>query len=122
MQMKKLPKSELDVMKAIWKLGDGVSSKEVVVAMEEKNGWKRTTTLTLLSRLVEKEFIEAKKKFRLTHNTALVNEKDYLKLATEEFLTSVHDGSLGSLFATLGVYEKIDNKELENLKKVLDNK
>lgn len=99
--MKKLPKSELDVMKAIWKLGDGVSSKEVVAAMEEKNGWKRTTTLTLLSRLVE---------------------KDYLKLATEEFLTSVHDGSLGSLFATLGVYEKIDNKELENLKKVLDNK
>ncbi len=122
MQMKKLPKSELDVMKAIWKLGDGVSSKEVVVAMEEKNGWKRTTTLTLLSRLVEKEFIEAKKEFRLTHYTALVNEKDYIKLATEEFLTSVHDGSLGSLFATLGVYEKIDNKELENLKKVLDNK
>lgn len=122
MQMKKLPKSELDVMKAIWKLGDGVSSKEVVAAMEEKNGWKRTTTLTLLSRLVEKEFIEAKKEFRLTHYTALVNEKDYIKLATEEFLTSVHDGSLGSLFATLGVYEKIDNKELENLKKVLDNK
>ena len=122
MQMKKLPKSELDVMKVIWKIGDGVSSKEVVSAMEEKNGWKRTTTLTLLSRLAEKQFIEPKKEFRLTHYTALVKEKDYLKLATEEFLTNVHDGSLGSLFSALGVYEKIDNKELENLKKVLDNK
>lgn len=122
MQIKKLPKFELDVMKSIWKLGDGVSSKEVVEAMEEKNGWKRTTTLTLLSRLAEKGFIEAKKEFRLTHYTALVNEKDYLKLATEDFLTNVHDGSLGSLFAALGAYEKIDNKELENLKNILDNK
>lgn len=122
MQIKKLPKSELDVMKSIWKLGDGVSSKEVVEAMEEKNGWKRTTTLTLLSRLAEKGFIEAKKEFRLTHYTALVNEKYYLKLATEDFLTNVHDGSLRSLFAALGAYEKIDNKELENLKNILDNK
>ncbi|MCI7443193.1 MAG: BlaI/MecI/CopY family transcriptional regulator [Clostridium sp.] len=122
MSMKKLPKSELDVMKVIWKVGDGVSSKEVVSAMEEKNGWKRTTTLTLLSRLAEKGFVEAKKERRLTHYTALVNEKDYLKLATEDFLTDVHDGSLGSLFAALGVYEKVNNTEMEDLKKLLDDK
>ena len=122
MSIKKLPKSELDVMKVIWKIGDGVSSKEVVSAMEEKNGWKRTTTLTLLSRLAEKQFIQPKREHRLTHYTALVNEKDYLKLATEDFLTDVHDGSLGSLFAALGVYEKIDNNEMEDLKKLLDDK
>ena len=122
MSIKKLPKSELDVMKAIWKIGDGVSSKEVVSAMEEKNGWKRTTTLTLLSRLAEQQFIQPKIEHRLTHYTALVNENDYLKLATEDFLTDVHDGSLGSLFAALGVYEKIDNNEMEDLKKLLDDK
>lgn len=122
MSIKKLPKSELDVMKAIWKIGDGVSSKEVVSAMEEKNGWKRTTTLTLLSRLAEKQFIQPKREHRLTRYTALVNENDYLKLATEDFLTDVHDGSLGSLFAALGVYEKIDSNEMEDLKKLLDDK
>lgn len=120
MAIKRIPKSELDVMKAVWKIGDGVSSKEIVDAMEEKNNWKRTTTLTLLSRLAEKGFIDAKKEFRLTHYTALISEKDYLKLATEDFLANVHDGSLGSLISALGACKEIDNEEIEDLKKLLD--
>ncbi|WP_317910985.1 BlaI/MecI/CopY family transcriptional regulator, partial [Clostridioides difficile] len=53
MTISKIPQAELKVMKFIWEKNDTVTSKETIEAMEQKYGWKQTTTLTLLSRLVK---------------------------------------------------------------------
>ncbi|HBF3067932.1 TPA: BlaI/MecI/CopY family transcriptional regulator, partial [Clostridioides difficile] len=50
MMIRKIPQAELKVMKFIWKVDATVTSKDVIEVMEQKYGWKQTTTLTLLSR------------------------------------------------------------------------
>ncbi|MCQ4379950.1 BlaI/MecI/CopY family transcriptional regulator, partial [Clostridioides difficile] len=61
MMIRKIPQAELKVMKFIWKVDVTVTSKDVIEAMEQKYGWKQTTTLTLLSRLVKRGFLDAQK-------------------------------------------------------------
>ncbi|WP_334300400.1 BlaI/MecI/CopY family transcriptional regulator, partial [Clostridioides difficile] len=69
MMIRKIPQAELKVMKFIWKVDVTVTSKDVIEAMEQKYGWKQTTTLTLLSRLVKRGFLDAQKIDRYTHYT-----------------------------------------------------
>ncbi|RRH52391.1 transcriptional regulator, partial [Clostridioides difficile] len=45
MGFKKLPDSELKVMKFIWGLEKKVASGEVVEAMKQTYGWNKNTTL-----------------------------------------------------------------------------
>ena len=112
----KIPQSELDVMKVIWQNEEPVSSKLVTSKLEEIKGWKRTTTLTLLSRLVEKGFLEADKTRRLTYYTSLVNEEDYLKLESSYFFKNVFGKSLSSLISTLHSNNDVSKEDIDELK------
>ncbi|MFR7994735.1 MAG: BlaI/MecI/CopY family transcriptional regulator, partial [Clostridium sp.] len=61
MQISKLPYSELQVMQFIWSQNKKTPSKDVILEMEEKNSWKQTTTLTLISRLIKRDFLSVEK-------------------------------------------------------------
>ncbi len=84
MTISKIPQAELKVMKFIWEKNDTVTSKETIEAMERKYGWKQTTTLTLLSRLV-KNIFKCRKIDRYTHYTIVVGHKEYLSVETKDF-------------------------------------
>ncbi|MCC0664570.1 BlaI/MecI/CopY family transcriptional regulator [Clostridioides sp. ZZV15-6597] len=101
MSIKKIPPSEFKVMKFIWGVNEIVTSKKVVEIMEEKYGWKTTTTLTLLKNLVNKHFLCAEKIDRFTHYTIIVGEEEYKKFETKYFLENIHDNSTESLFNSL---------------------
>ncbi|MCJ0435132.1 BlaI/MecI/CopY family transcriptional regulator, partial [Clostridioides difficile] len=75
--MKKIPQAELKIMKFIWNKNDIVTSKEVVEAMEIECNWKATTTLTILSRLVNKRFLASDRIKRITHYTILITKEEY---------------------------------------------
>ncbi|HBF6803612.1 TPA: BlaI/MecI/CopY family transcriptional regulator [Clostridioides difficile] len=105
--IRKIPQAELKVMKFIWKVDVTVTSKDVIEAMEQKYGWKQTTTLTLLSRLVKRGFLDAQKIDRYTHYTIRVKHKDYLSFETKDFLSNIHDDSLRSLISALHDDENI---------------
>ena len=90
--MIKIPQSELEIMKVIWAFKEeSVSSKMITTNLEEIKGWKRTTTLTLLSRLVEKGFLEADKTRRLTYYTTNVGEEEYKLFSIKNFAKDVFD-------------------------------
>ncbi|MCC0638541.1 BlaI/MecI/CopY family transcriptional regulator [Clostridioides sp. ES-S-0001-02] len=118
--IKKIPHSELKVMKFIWSINVDVSSKDVIEAMEKTYCWKQTTTLTLLSRLVKKHFLDAKKIDRYTHYTTLVDKKDYLAIETLDFLNNVHDSSIVSLVASLNE-KKVEDEKLELIHDCFNN-
>lgn len=101
MSIKKIPPSELKIMKFIWGVNDMVTSKKVVEIMEEKYDWKITTTLTLLKNLVNKHFLCAEKPDKFTHYTIIVGEDEYKSFETKYFLENIHDNSIGSLFESL---------------------
>ncbi|PBE17026.1 BlaI/MecI/CopY family transcriptional regulator [Clostridioides difficile] len=95
--MKKIPQAELKVMKFIWAKNDIVTSKEVVEAMQYECNWKVTTTLTILSRLVNKRFLASERISRLTHYTILITKQEHKVFETKRFLREVHSNSLESL-------------------------
>ena len=99
--MKKIPQAELKVMKFIWNKNDIVTSKEMIEAMEHDCNWKVTTTLTILSRLVNKRFLSAERISRITHYTILITKQEYKVFATKRFLEEVHSNSLESLRESL---------------------
>ena len=95
--MNKIPQSELEVMKIIWENQEPVSSKIVTTKLTELKGWARTTTLTLLSRLVEKKFLNADVTKRCTQYTSNVKKEDYLLYATKNFLNDVFNKDINEL-------------------------
>ncbi|OOM77761.1 penicillinase repressor [Clostridium puniceum] len=122
MSISKIPQSELNVVKVIWKNNKPISSKEVISESQEKFGWKRTTTLTLLSKLVQKEFLSAKKIKLYTYYTALISKKTYLEFETKYFFTNIHENSLKSLITALHENNEITNEDLEELEQWIRNK
>ena len=55
--MKNISEAELEVMQVLWKNGESTSI-EIVKEVAKKKDWKNNTIMTLVSRLVNKEFIE----------------------------------------------------------------
>ncbi|CAB1247194.1 Transcriptional regulator [Clostridiaceae bacterium BL-3] len=117
LSIKKIPESELEVMKVIWSSKIPVSSKEIVKIMEEKKGWKNTTILTLLSRLAKKKFITVAKGKKITYYTPVVLEDEYRRFETREFFKKVHRSSLKSFITTLHEDNDITDDDLDELDK-----
>lgn len=97
--MKRLPNSEFDIMKIIWGLDPPVSVKEISAKLD--NEWKAQTILTLLHRLVEKDFLDTEKRGKERIYTPKVEESEYLEFETGNFINKFHDNSLTGLMNTL---------------------
>ncbi|HBH0779153.1 TPA: BlaI/MecI/CopY family transcriptional regulator, partial [Clostridioides difficile] len=100
----------------IWSSDFTVASKDVIEAMEKLYNWKQTTTLTLLSRLVNKQFLSARKIDRHTHYTVLIGEEEYLHFETKTFLDNMHGSSIESFMKSL--FKKgVNEEELNSVEK-----
>ncbi|EGT4600114.1 BlaI/MecI/CopY family transcriptional regulator [Clostridioides difficile] len=116
--LRKIPEAELKIMKFIWEENDTVISKDVTFAMEQKYGWKQTTTLTLLSRLVKKGFLEANKMDRYTHYTTVVEYGKYKDFETMLIGTNIHDNSFKSWITSLINTRAIPEDKVEYFKEI----
>lgn len=121
LSISKIPQSELSVMKVIWARNEAISSKDVINELNKKIGWKRTTTLTLLSKLVQKDFLSAEKIKLYTYYTALISKKEYLDFETKYFFNNIHENSLKSLITALHDNNEITNDDLNDLEKWIKN-
>ncbi|APM39762.1 BlaI/MecI/CopY family transcriptional regulator [Clostridium kluyveri] len=120
--MKKLPKTELEIMKFIWSRKDTVSTKEVAKHMEDVLSWKLSTTSKTLSRLVKKEFLAAERIGKQCYYTSIVEENDYLKFETKDFFNYLHGKSLKSIISTLEESDEITNEDLDELENWIKNR
>ena len=114
MNITKIPPSELEVMKIIWNSDEAVSSRDAIEALEIIKGWKRTTVLTLLSRLVQKGFLSAEKIKRYTYYTYMISKEEYLKFETELFFKNIHENSLKSFLVEYKEINKNNTNEFWN--------
>lgn len=123
MLIKKLPESELKVMKFIWGLEEEekIASGEVVEAMKQKYNWNKNTTLTILSKLVKKNFLYAQKTNKCTYYMIAVKEKEYLKFETKKFFSFLHNNSLKSLLTALHEEEDLSEDKIKDLDNWIKN-
>ena len=109
--------SERKVMEVIWKEGD-VTAKNISLILNEKIGWNKNTTYTVIKKCIQKGWIERLEpdfvcRAKITKEQAIEND-------TDEFVNRVFEGSVPLLFSALLRQKKMSKEELENLKQLID--
>ena len=118
-KLSRLPDAELEVMQALWALGDYPAHTGDIAQRLDKS-WKAPTLLKLLSRLEERGFVRGSKEGRVNGYTPLIREADYLSSESRSFLERVHGGSLSSLVASLYPDVKLTKEDVAALERILE--
>ena len=90
--MKRLPDTELEVMKALWKLGADTPRAALDQALEDF-GWASNTVNTYLARLAEKGFVSVRREGKSNRYTPLVSQEDYLAFDSRSVLSRLYGSS-----------------------------
>ncbi|MBQ6540569.1 MAG: BlaI/MecI/CopY family transcriptional regulator [Oscillospiraceae bacterium] len=100
----------------IWK-NEPIPSGDLAKLAERELSWKRTTTYTVLKRLCERGI------FRNLNGTvtSLISRDEFYAMQSEKFVEETFDGSLPAFLAAFCTRKKLSDKEMEELKKVIDS-
>lgn len=119
--MQQISDAELEIMKIIW---DNKEPTLFAFIMEELAAqgktWQKNTVITLLSRLMEKGYLKAKKLGRRNEYTALVSETNYQTVQTKNFLTKIYAGNVHGLVSNLIENDLLSATEYEELQRLLE--
>lgn len=115
--VKSLPQSELEIIKALWAVGEPVSAAELNAFM--KKGWRVQTLITHLSRMVVKGAVicerrEVTRGARYFYIPA-IDKQTYIEQETDTFVSKIHDDNIKSLMDALAKTGKISKKDAEYL-------
>ncbi len=109
--------SELKVMDVIWNNPEGITAKEISLILTEKAGWNKNTTYTVISKLIEKSFIERREPNFIC--VALVKKEEVQKGETENLVERLFNGSRAAFFSAMLDKEELSDKELDEIKELL---
>lgn len=114
--------SELEIMKIIWGNPEKVTLFPYIMDGLASRGrpCQKNTLIVLLSRLMNKGFLSARKIGRHNEYTALVSETDYQTAQTKNFLDKIYEGSAKGLVSNLIMGDLLTDEEYEDLKKLLE--
>ena len=112
--------TEFEVMKVVWKKTTNITSSDIVKELKILKGWKETTIYTLISRLVEKGFLEQEKHKQVSTYSPTISEQEYALQQTHDFIDKMFGGDAKQLVSMLYKSKKIRADEIENLRKYWD--
>lgn len=114
--------AELEIMKIIWGNPEKVTLFSYIMEELAARGrpFQKNTLIVLLSRLVSKGFLSAKKIGRHNEYTALVPESEYQRTQTKTFLNRIYEGNVKGLVSNLISGELLTDEEYEELKRMIE--
>lgn len=109
-----LTSAEWNVMECLWEKAP-LTGRDATNMLEERMGWNRSTTLTLLRRLEEKGAIMsdsegAKKTFR-----PIISREEAALQETENFLERVYKGSVSMMLSAMTKKQTLSKAEIDEL-------
>lgn len=108
----RLPESERVVMDILWRNGP-THATEVARILNEKIGWNKTTTYTMLTRCMGKGYLKrSEPKFLCT---ALLDKNEVTLTETDALIENNYNGSADLLVAALVDRKLVSLKEMERL-------
>jgi BlaI family transcriptional regulator, penicillinase repressor len=123
--MKAVPKisdTEWEVMRVVWDKHP-IAARDVIQQLAESDAsWHPKTVRTLLARLVRKEALRFDSANRAYLYWPLVAEHECVAVASESFLERVFGGSLKPMLAHFVGEGRLTEKELDDLRKLLNRK
>ena len=115
--MKRLPDTELEVMKALWSLGRDVPRSALDHGLSSFQ-WSRNTINTYLTRLVEKGFVAVQRDGKSNLYTPLVSREEYLSFDSRSVLKRLY-GTPRNFMAALA-RDGLDRREVDELRAFLE--
>ena len=114
--MKRLPDTELEVMKALWDSGPD-TSRPVLEEALAPFGWAANTINTYLTRLVDKGFVSVQRDRKGNRYTPVIPREEYLAFDSRSVLSQLYGSSPRNFVAALarGGLAKQDVEELRSL-------
>lgn len=111
--------SEFKLMEIIWE-NEPVSAKKASLIAEEKIGWNKNTTYTILKKLESKGYISREEPGFICKS--LVSIDDVQRSETNGLINKLFSGSRKALFSSLLSDESISDSELEELKRIINER
>ena len=121
MSKSKLGRVQLKIMRVLWDRGRA-TAREITDVLNEEEFTAHSTVQTLLRKLEGKGSAAHDVEDRTFVFYPLVEEKRVAQNATRELIERVFGGEAAGLVAYLLKEEKIPRKELESLRKLIDEK
>ena len=118
--MKRLPDTELEVMKALWASERAPVPRSSLEEALRDRGWATNTFNTYLSRLTEKGFVSCEKRGKTNYYTPQVRQADYLAFESGAVLNKVFGSSPKSFVASLARGGALRDGELDELQQYLE--
>lgn len=118
-KMKKIPDAEFEIMQVIWKNEPPITTNLLMEQLGKEKRWKPQTLISLLVRLVKREFLRTEKRGKERLYFPLVTKAEYLKFETSNFIERFHENSFVSLVNTLSAGKKLADSDLDELAKWL---
>ena len=115
----KLFESEAKVMEIIWTKSP-ISAKEISLIAAETIGWNKNTTYTVIKKLEAKRFIRREDPGFIC--TPLISQNQMQKVEAVSLVKKVFGGSRKALFSALLEDEPLSDEEIDELRKVIDNR
>ena len=117
----KLGDGELEVMQAVWEAREPVTASKILEEIQEKRTWGLSTLMTVLSRLIEKGYLECDRTTRTNLYFTKIDEKDYKKKESRSFLEKMHKNSISDFVSCLYAGGDISSEEIAELKRFIED-
>lgn len=105
-------------MQVLWR-NHPLSAEDIVAALTNEQNWQETTVKTLISRLLKKRAITAKKDGRRYLYSPRLERAQYLTTESTSVLDRLFGGRIAPLVAHFSENGKLSKKDLEDLKALI---
>ena len=113
-----LTSAEWNIMECLWERAPQ-TGRELTEAMEKRIGWSRSTTLTLLRRMVAKGAVLCDTEGTKNTFSPAVRREDAALAEAETFLNRVYQGSLSMMVSAMTHKQAVSKQELDELYELL---
>ena len=113
-----LTPTEWALMECLWEQAPR-TGREAVDHLAESAGWSRSTTLTMLRRMTEKNMICCTEKDSVNVYTPLIPMEEATQSQTEDFLNRVFGGSVSMMLSAFTKKQSLSKEEIDALYAIL---
>lgn len=110
--------AEWNLMECLWDASPR-SGREASEYLQERVGWKRSTTLTMLRRMAQKGLIRCEEKDGMNVYHPLIKREDAVIKETDDFLNRVYNGSVSMMVSAVTKRQELTKEEIEELYAIL---
>ena len=112
--------AESHVMEVLWQASAPLAAEQIVDALSDTRHWQAATVKTLLNRLLKKGAIAAQKEGRRFLYHAVLRREDWLAAESDGLLDRLFGGRIAPLVAYFGSQRKLSPKDIQELRKLID--